>query len=65
MLASKDFRADEILEITSSKHLDLAHEKIAAPTCMVSLKVLSYSVETKIYKQGLKSFDNKGSLNNI
>lgn len=65
MLESKDFRADEILEITSSKHLDLAHEKTAAPTYTVSLKVLSYSVETKNYKQGLKSFDNKGSLNNI
>lgn len=65
MLESKDFKADEILEITSSKHLDLAHEKIAAPTYMVLLKVLGYSVETKNYKQGLKSFDNKVSLNNI
>ena len=39
MLESKDFRADEILEITSSKHIEFAHEKSAAPIYMVLLKV--------------------------
>lgn len=39
VLESEDFRTDEILEITSSKHLEFAHEKTAAPIYMVLLKV--------------------------
>lgn len=39
VLESEDFRADEILAITSSKHLEFAHEKTAAPIYMVLLKV--------------------------